>query len=158
MKNYQIEGKDGKMYWVHRAIAVSVFIGKLIGDEMHILALQRGSGTPDFQGLWCCPCGYLDFDETLVESACREVKEETGIIINPSSLDQFYIADKPSQNLQNVTVRFTAIMNTTDKQHPIIGTEGEENEVADAQWIPLSDIDDLLWAFDHDNIIKALFY
>ena len=46
-------------------------------------------GAADGQGLWCCPCGYLDFDETLEECVIREIKEETGLTIPKMSCPLF---------------------------------------------------------------------
>lgn len=44
---------------------------------MYFLANKRGTETPDFQGYWNCPCGYIDFDETEEDAVCREIMEET---------------------------------------------------------------------------------
>jgi 8-oxo-dGTP pyrophosphatase MutT (NUDIX family) len=81
MNNFPIT-KDGKVYWVARNVAVACFVFAPINGEWCVLANQRGKGTPDFQGLWNCPCGYLDYNETTKEAAKREVYEETGIKIN----------------------------------------------------------------------------
>ena len=64
MNNFPVI-KDGKEYWISRSIAVACFVYKIVNDEIYVLANKRGSGTPDFQGYWYCPCGYLDYDETL---------------------------------------------------------------------------------------------
>lgn len=37
-------------------------------------------------GAWCNPCGKIDMWETVEEAACRELKEETGIIRKPHQL------------------------------------------------------------------------
>ena len=90
MKNYPIKIETGEhageTVWVHRSIAVAGFIFCKINDEWCVLANQRGEGAPDFQGYWNCPCGYLDFDETLAEACSREIYEETGVKIEPSAL------------------------------------------------------------------------
>ena len=39
---------------------------------------------------------------------------------------------------------------------PSVGTGGEKDEVADAKWIPVSMIDQLQWAFNHNTIITEL--
>ena len=90
MKNYPITIETGEhageTVWVHRSIAVAGFIFCKINDEWCVLANQRGEGAPDFQGYWNCPCGYLDFDETLAEACSREIYEETGVKIEPRML------------------------------------------------------------------------
>ena len=78
MNNFPVI-KDGKEYWVARNVAVVCFVFAPINGEWCVLANQRGKGTPDFQGLWNAPCGYLDYNETTKEAAKREVYEETGI-------------------------------------------------------------------------------
>ena len=32
-----------------------------------------------YPGKWCLPCGYIEYGETYLEAALREVKEEAGI-------------------------------------------------------------------------------
>lgn len=156
MKNFQIEATDGKKYWIARSLAVAGFIFKSNEDrkELYVLANKRGPGTPDFQGYWSCPCGYLDFDETLAEACSREIKEECGLEINPTRLKLHYIEDSPSANRQNVTHRFTTFLDKRENTEIKIGIEGEQDEVADVKWIPLSDVDNYLWAFGHDKVIK----
>ncbi len=160
MQNYQIEGKDGKMYWVHRAIAVSAFVFKVDEENnFFVLANKRGKGTPDFQGLWNVPCGYLDFDETLAQACVREVKEECGLTLLEDRFIQFAISDKPKANLQNVTIRHFAVLNEgSDNTDIKVGTEGEEDEVEEVAWIPVDEIGKYRWAFNHDKVIKQLMH
>ena len=87
---------DGIEYWVARNMAVACFVFAPINGEGCVLANQRGTGTPDFQGLWNCPCGYLDYDETTKEAAKREVYEETGIQLKHAKFWSF--EDSPSSN------------------------------------------------------------
>ena len=158
MKNYQIEGKDGKKYWIHRAIAISAFVFKIDADNnWFVLANKRGKGTPDFQGMWNCPCGYLDWDETLAQACSREVKEECRIEILPSKFNQVMIHDTMDANLQNVTVRhYCVLVENVDNTKIGVGIEGEEDEVEEVMWIPVKDIDNYEWAFGHNKIIKQL--
>lgn len=157
MKNYRIKGEDGNWYWVHRAIAISAFVFKTdIDNNYFILANKRGKGTPDFQGMWNCPCGYLDWDETLAQACSREVKEECGIDIPSNKFIQLNINDAIDANLQNVTVRHFLVLSHKDNTEISIGTDGETNEVEEVAWISVKNIDDYQWAFGHDKIIKKL--
>ena len=78
MNNFSIE-HEGKIYWISRSMAVVCFVFAYIDGRWCVLANQRGEGTPDFQGYWNAPCGYLDYNETLEQAAIREVYEETGV-------------------------------------------------------------------------------
>lgn len=158
MKNYQIEGKDGKMYWVHRSIAIiAVVFREDLDNHWSILANKRGKGTPDFQGLWNCPCGYLDFDETLKEACSREVEEECGLKIESAEFELVGINDSVKANLQNVSIRyFTVLRDNLNNTEISIGTTGEPDEVEEVKWIPVDDIDQYEWAFGHGDILKDL--
>ncbi|HVR34164.1 MAG TPA: NUDIX domain-containing protein [Acidimicrobiia bacterium] len=43
-----------------------------------VLLVQRGSSATK-AGLWCVPCGYVDYGEEVRAAAAREVREETGL-------------------------------------------------------------------------------
>ena len=151
MNNFPVV-KDGKEYWISRSVAVVGFVFKIINDDIHILANKRGPGTPDFQGCWNCPCGYLDWNETLEQAVIREIREECGItIMNPIFIG---IDSNPSSNRQNVTVRYYTIYTGTDNLS--VGEGGEENEVSDIKWINVKDIDNYQWAFNHNELIKEI--
>ena len=74
------------------------------------LANKRGTGTPDFQGYWNCPCGYIDFDETGEDAVCREIMEETGYVITPEVPKFVEVETSPKANKQNITLRYTALV------------------------------------------------
>lgn len=161
MKNYQIKGEDGQMYWVHRAVAVMALIFKVDNVEhtLSVLAAKRGTGSSDHQGLWNCPCGHLDFDETIAECCSRELMEETNFSILPEDLMRFEVNDSPENFRQNVTHRFLAVVDeqdvdSTSQIKP--GTTGEPDEVAEVMWMSLQEIDSYEWAFHHDHVIKRI--
>lgn len=53
-----------------------------------LLLLKRGPNQPE-GNTWCVPAGKLEAKETPIEAAIRELFEETGIIVNGSSLQEF---------------------------------------------------------------------
>ncbi len=56
-----------------------VATGVAVVEEGQILLVRRGR-QPN-KGMWAVPGGKVDFGETLAEAATREVKEETGILV-----------------------------------------------------------------------------
>ncbi len=51
----------------------------ILDHEKCLLLGQRRSGP--YQGLWCIPCGYLEYDEDIHTGVKRELKEETNLDI-----------------------------------------------------------------------------
>lgn len=148
-KNFPIK-YNNKEYWISRHLAVAVFIFTELNGDRYVLATKRSKNTPDYQGYWVCPCGYLDFNEALEEAAVRETFEETGIVLNKHELDMFYIESNAKENNQNVTCRYKT---TIDYIEPPILQNDECDEI---KWIKREEIDNYEWAFNHDNIIKGI--
>ena len=67
--------------WVHfRNPGVGVAV--LLRDESgRVLLVRRAPGSTR-EGAWCIPCGYLDYGEEVRAGAAREVREETGLIVD----------------------------------------------------------------------------
>lgn len=154
MNNFPVQ-HEGKTYWISRSVAVTCFVFAPVNGEWCVLANQRGLDTPDFQGYWNCPCGYLDFDETTAHAAIRETYEETGVVLNDVKL--WKVMDSPKENRQNIVFRYYAIVPNAIK--PNSDTElrgGESNEVLAVSWIPVKMLDQHQWAFNHDKAIQDL--
>ena len=154
MNNFPVQ-YENKTYWISRSVAVSNFIFNKIDNKWYILANKRGSGTPNYQGFWNVPCGYLDFDETTKEAACREVFEETGIVINPSLINLWSYDDDPKSSSQNITFNFFGFL-YKNQEVSVSDRGGEINEVEQVKWIPIKDISNYKWAFNHDKIITEM--
>jgi len=161
MKNFPIVNpEDNKEYWISRAIAAVVCIfAKDIKGNPYILAVQRGSGTPDpeFVGAYCVPCGYLDYDETVVQAAQREVREETGLNFLISDFKLMSINDNPKDDKrQNVTFRYVinSLVPIEDLRKLLSDKNSEKNEVSDIKFVKIEDISSYRWAFNHDKLIK----
>jgi 8-oxo-dGTP diphosphatase len=61
-----------------------VGVGAIIIERGHVLLVRRGH--PPQAGQWSIPGGVLEVGETLREAAMREVREETGLRVDPLAL------------------------------------------------------------------------
>lgn len=61
-----------------------VGVGAVIFHEGRVLLVRRGS--EPLKGHWTLPGGVLEVGETLVEGVVREVREETGLLVEPLEL------------------------------------------------------------------------
>lgn len=59
-------------------------------------------------GTWALPGGHLEYNERLVDTMCREAKEELGAVIRPEELRLVSVVDdlQPENNLHYVHVSF----------------------------------------------------
>ena len=156
MNNFPVQ-HEGKTYWISRSVAVTCFVFAPFNGEWCVLANKRGPNTPDFQGYWNCPCGYLDFDETTAQAAMREVYEETGVQLDNVKFWGF--EDSPNANLQNVTFRYYSIIENPQPSLVSVSTGdrgGEENEVSAVAWMPIKNLRNFEWAFNHNTLILKL--
>lgn len=158
-QNMPCYDKDGHLIgWYSRSIACATFLFCRDTDGVwHVLASERGPEAADFRGLYNCPCGYLDFNETCEECATRELHEECGVVVSPRELKLWRVDSSPKSNRQNVTMLFYCILNDAHIEDFVFSKElNEGDEVGEIRWVALDEIDRLEWAFGHKDIIREL--
>ena len=137
-----------------RFCAVAGFVYAIVNGKYSILANLRGPGTPDYQGCWNAVCGFLERYENSKEGIAREILEECGFQIDTDDLKVIHIETEPEEcNNGNVTIRHHAFLGKIIP-HYVKREGGEENEVDNIKWIPLDEIDNYKWAFNHRKTVE----
>lgn len=100
LKNLSLENRKRlacpKCGWVHYA-QLKVSAAGLIEFEGSVLLVRRN--TQPWLGSWYLPAGYVEADEDPSLAAVREVREETGLVVQPDSLfGSYYFDDDPRGN------------------------------------------------------------
>ena len=62
-------------YYKNPTVGVAVIL--LRNNEL-LLIKRNGS----YNGMWCIPCGHVEYDEDVRDAAAREIKEETGLEVD----------------------------------------------------------------------------
>jgi len=155
--NEEVQLPDGRTVYLSRSVAVTaVVIGYDVPTDTHHALIGLRGQKLDEPNKWCLPCGYLDYNETLIDAVKREVYEETGIdldeqggYIHPVPVA---IQSDPTENRQNITCRFLVDIPHLPETHTRFAEEGE---VIESKWIPLtkSELDRYDWAFKHKEIL-----
>jgi ADP-ribose pyrophosphatase YjhB (NUDIX family) len=65
-------------------VAPLVGVGAVVVEEGRVLLVRRG--TEPLKGQWSLPGGMLELGESLTSGVIREVREETGLIVEPVEL------------------------------------------------------------------------
>lgn len=163
-----IPGAKEFIDWKSRSVASSIIILAETGQDGYVfLTTKRGPNCPDNIGKLVFTCGYLNWDETVAEGACREVYEETGLRLTPSDLMVAGWNDLPSENRQNLTFRWVALMDF-EKLNELIQTGalntdtvsrgGEPGECDEIKLMAYSEIKghDELFAFGHAGLAQMV--
>lgn len=150
MNNFPVN-IDGKEYWISRSVATVGFIFTE-DNGFRVLAVKRGKGCPDEVGKWCCPCGYLEWDETLRDCCAREIKEETNLTVNRQKLFFWSINDDPKEAHQNITIRYVSFSKGYAGQ-TLTAAYSEPDEVDDIKWIGFDELGNYDWVFGHLDLI-----
>lgn len=62
-----------------------VGVAAIVMDSGRLL-LGRRAAWSTYPGLWCIPCGYVEYDEDVYDAIRREFSEETGLTIEPTGV------------------------------------------------------------------------
>lgn len=94
------------------------------------------------QGHWCFPKGHMEGDETEAETARREIREETGLIVSLDTGFRTSTHYSPSPGIMKEVVYFLAI--------PEGGKEKvQKEELQEEKWVSLEEAYGVL-TFDND--------
>jgi len=112
------------------------------GKELKVLLIQRG--LEPFKGMWAFPGGFLQMNETALECAMRELKEETGL--ENAYMEQFHTFSEVNRDPRDrtITIAHLALV----KLSHVVGGD----DAASAAWFSLNAVPQL--AFDHDRILR----
>ena len=137
--NKCIKDENGNEQWISRSTVVIPVVFKLneTTGDIYTLVEKRGP-VVSHPGEWCCPCGYLDWDETLTDACIREVREETGLELKPEYVTFFDVASNPKTTNQSVDLWY---MCWTDDSADINQSKIEtSDEVLDVKWMKVAKV------------------
>ena len=149
VKNIIIKEKECLMNYTYEyprpVLTVDIAV---ISHDNHILLIKRGR--EPHKDKWALPGGHVEMDETVLEAATRELKEETGFITSNSIrlLNVYSRIDRDPRD------RYVSVAYWTKVFSRETLTPGDD--AADAKWFHIKDLPEL--AFDHKEIILDLMF
>jgi 8-oxo-dGTP diphosphatase len=120
--------------------------GAIIKRGNKVLLTKRNI-TP-YKNYWCIPGGHIDCGETVKAAVAREVKEETGLKIEPKFF-KYYDEIIPKIKWHAVTLTFIGKATGPIKIN--------KDEVKESKWFTEKEIDKLKIAFRNRRELKDYF-
>ena len=93
------------------------------GDTLEVLLIRHKNG-----GHWAFPKGHVEHVETEVETARREIWEETGLKVEPDTGFRETVTFSPKPNVMKDVVYFAA------EAEPEASLKVQEEELLDIRW------------------------
>lgn len=157
--NEEVKLSDGRTVWLSRSATVVASVFAQCDGELYVLIGKRGVGCPDEVGKWGLVCGYLDWDETLLQGCKREVYEEAGLDLEDTSsfksfaysVQPWCIDDNPRAPHQNITHHFWFRLGCVTL--PTLKPRVDVQEVEEAKWMPIEEALKTTMAFNHSVVI-----
>ena len=125
------------------ALTVDCVLFSEINNEIYVLFIQRKNDP--FKDAWAFPGGFVDMDETTIDAAKRELKEETGVEIN--NLVQVQTFSDVFRDPRGRTVSVVYFAEVKEGIKLIAGDDAN-----DVRWFSLKELPKL--AFDHGTILN----
>lgn len=121
-------------------------VGCIIEKDGRILLTLRGIGP--FKYHWCLPGGHIERYEKAIDAVRREVKEETGLEIEPEFFDCY---DEIYEDIKWHAVALIFVSQGFGE------TKKQEEEVKSIHWFGKEDIFKLPLAFEHKKVLEDYF-
>lgn len=142
----------------HAALTADCVIYGFDGEHLKILLVERG--LEPYKGCWALPGGFMKMDETIEQTAVRELREETGL--KDVYMTQFKMFSHPDRDVRKgrldsergkdyesyrvVTMAFIALVRPSE--YELVAGDDASN----ALWFDVRYLPPL--AFDHRQIIN----
>ena len=124
-------------------LCVDMVILRKLEEQTEILLIKRGH--EPYQNHWALPGGFIEMEEDLIESAYRELEEETNI--TNVELQQLKTYGKPGRDPRGRTISVVFGGFLEVEQEAQAGDDASE-----AEWYFIDELPKL--AFDHDLIVQ----
>ena len=137
--NKCIKDENGNDVWISRSNVVIPIVFKMDEETGDIFPLveKRGSAV-SHTGEWCCPCGYIDWDETLEEACHREVKEETGLDLDMDKI--IFVNVDTNIHTKNQTIDHWDMCWADEKDFDLSKVETKD-EILDLKWLKVAKVE-----------------
>ncbi len=103
-------------------------VGGVAIDRERVLLVRRGN--EPFRGFWSIPGGVVETGETLADAVRREMREETGLLVDPIEVVHVFESIRPDES-GGIAFHFVVI----DYVCRVVGGElTAADDVLDARW------------------------
>jgi len=128
-----------------------VGVGSIIIENDRVLLVKRAH--PPIEGQWSIPGGVLEVGELIREAAIREVREETGLIVEPGDLLGVYdrILRNPEKRVQYHYVLIDFLCSRAG------GELHAASDAAEVRWFRREELPALNLAEDTQDVIRKGF-
>lgn len=117
--------------------AAYVLLRRTSADGVPEVLLQLRQGTGFMDGFWAAgAAGHVDADESVVETAVREAREELGLVIEPNDLTPLTVMHRGQRGGPSLEQRidvFFSVERWTGEPERL-----ETGKSADLRWFPLT--------------------
>ncbi len=128
------------------AVSADIAVFRKAVQSLEILLIRRKNAP--FQGMWALPGGFMEIDETLEETAVRELEEETGLKnVDLKQFKTFSNVDRDPRT-RVITTVFYGIVSPENSS----AKGGDDAEKA--EWFAVDKLPEL--GFDHRKIIGLI--
>jgi 8-oxo-dGTP diphosphatase len=154
VKNY--EPRD----YPPNAVTADVILLTIRSGRLAVLLVERAS--PPQSGSWALPGGHLNPEESIHETALRELAEKTGFAAEPAHLEQLQTYSTPGRDARDTKMRVTSVAYLAFMPDP--GTPKAGSDAHSARFWAVDDLPEfnsqLTWedgpvlAFDHAAMLR----
>ena len=117
----------------------------IVEKDMQVLLIKRKH--KPFRNMWALPGGHVDCGkETLEKTAARELREETGILVNEENLRFFGVYSEPDRDPRGHYITHVYVTRNFE------GELQADDDAEEARFFPLENLPEL--SFDHKKILE----
>ena len=142
------------------AVTADVILLTIRLGRLAVLLVERAN--PPQSGSWALPGGHLNPNESITQTALRELVEKTGLAAEPSHLEQLQTYSTPGRDARDTKMRVTSVAYLAFMPDP--GTPRAGSDARAARFWAVDDLPEFnkalgndegpILAFDHSEMLR----